>query len=316
MRVFTDSDIRSLLHPAEVVEAIEATFAREYRTTAVMPVRMHVKVAGRGVLLVMPCYDSAIPGLGVKLVTFFEKAQGPERLQATYVLLDPVTGKVRAVMAANYLTDLRTAATSAVASRHLARKDAKVLGVFGTGRQARSHIEVMSTVLQFDRVLVCGSSAESSRVFAAAIVSELGLTVEPADARTCASQADVICTCTTSSIPIFDGRWLESGTHVNLVGAFQPDKREADSETMRRARIVVETYESALAEAGDLLIPMSEGVIGRQHLIADLHEITSGKKAGRTAADEITVFKNLGCALEDLVTATLAYRKAEERASA
>jgi len=314
MRVFTDSEIRSLLKPAEVVDAIEAAFAREYRTTVVMPVRTHVEVAGHGVLLVMPCYDSAIPGLGVKLVTFFEKAQGPERLQATYVLLDPVTGNVRAVMAANYLTDVRTAATSAVASRHLARKDAKVLGVFGTGRQARSHIEVMSTVSQFDRVLVCGSSAESSRVFAAAIASELGLTVEPSDARTCASQADVICTCTTSPIPIFDGRWLQSGTHLNLVGAFQPGKREADSTTMRRACIVVETYESALAEAGDLLIPMHEGVIGREQVVADLHEITSGKKAGRTSEDEITVFKNLGCALEDLVTATLAWQKAEQRA--
>ena len=314
MRVFTDSEIRSLLKPAEVVDAIEAAFAREYRTTVVMPVRTHVEVAGRGVLLVMPCYDGAIPGLGVKLVTFFEKAQGPERLQPTYVLLDPVTGNVRAVMAANYLTDVRTAATSAVASRHLARKDAKVLGVFGTGRQARSHIEVMSTVLQFDRVLVCGSSAERSRVFAAAIASELGLTVEPSDARTCASQADVICTCTTSPIPIFDGRWLQSGTHLNLVGAFQPGKREADSTTMRRARIVVETYESALAEAGDLLIPMHEGVIGRGQVVADLHEITSGRKTGRTSEDEITVFKNLGCALEDLVTATLAWQKAEQRA--
>ena len=148
------------------------------------------------------------------------------------------------------------------------------------------------------------------------MASELGLTVEPSDDRTCASQADVICTCTTSGTPVFEGKWLRPGTHLNLVGAFQPGKREADSETMRRARIVVETYEGALAEAGDLLIPMSEGVIGREHVVADLHQITSGKKAGRMSADEITVFKNLGCALEDLVTATLAYKKAEQRASA
>ena len=126
----------------------------------------------------------------------------------------------------------------------------------------------------------------------------------------------MICTCTNSSTPILEGKWLRPGTHLNLVGAFQPDKREADSETMRRARIVVETYESALAEAGDLLIPMREGVISREHVIADLHEIASGKKAGRTSADEITVFKNLGCALEDLVTATLVCQKAEQRASA
>jgi len=314
MQVLTDSEIRSLLHPAEVVDAIEAAFAREYRATAVIPARTQVQVAGRGVLLVMPCYDAALPGLGTKLLTAFDDAA--QRLQATYVLLDPVTGKLRALMAANYLTDVRTASTSAVATRHMARRDAKVLGVFGTGRQARSHIEVITAVRRFERVLVCGSSAERSREFATAIASELGLTVEPADGRTCASQADVICTCTTSSTPVIEGKWLRPGTHLNLVGAFQPEKREADSETMHRARVVVETYESALAEAGDLLIPMSEGVISREHVVADLHEITSGKKAGRTSEDEITVFKNLGCALEDLVTATLAYQKAEQRAVA
>lgn len=314
MRVFTDSEIRSLLPPTEVVDAIEAAFAREYHATAVMPVRTRVELAGRGVLLVMPCYDSAVPGLGTKLVTFIENVA--ERVQASYVLLDPVSGKLRALMAANYLTDVRTAATSAAATRHMARRDAKVLGVFGTGRQARSHIEVMTAVWRFERVLVCGSSAERTQAFAAAMANQLGLAVEPADAHTCASQSDVICTCTTSSTPIFEGEWLRPGTHLNLVGAFQPDKREADSETMRRARIVVETYESALAEAGDLLIPMREGVITREHVIADLHEITSGKKAGRTSADEITIFNNLGCALEDLVTATLACQKAEQRVSA
>jgi len=314
MRIFTDSEIRSLLQPAEVVDAIEAAFAREYRATAVMPVRTRLEMADRGVLLVMPCYDSAVPGLGIKLVTFFENIA--ERVQASYILLDPVSGKLRALLAANYLTDVRTAATSAVATRHMARRDAKVLGVFGTGRQARSHIEVMTAVWQFERVLVCGSSAERSRAFAAAMENELGLAVEPADARSCASQSDVICTCTSSSTPILEGRWLRPGTHLNLVGAFQPDKREVDSETVRRARIVVETYESALAEAGDLLIPMREGVISREHVIADLHEVASGKKAGRTSADEITVFKNLGCALEDLVAATLVCQKAEQKASA
>jgi ornithine cyclodeaminase/alanine dehydrogenase-like protein (mu-crystallin family) len=314
MKIFTDSEIRSLLDPAEVVDAIEAAFAREYRTTAVMPVRTHVEVADRGVLLVMPCYDSAVPGLGTKLLMVFDDAA--ERLQATYVLLDPATGKLQALMAANYLTDVRTAATSAVATRHMAREDVRVLGVFGTGRQARSHIAVISAMRRFDRVLVCGSSAERSRTFAAAMAKELNLAIEPAAARSCASQSDVICTCTTSSTPIFEGKSLRPGTHLNLVGAFQPHKREADSKTMRRARIVVETYESALAEAGDLLIPMSEGVISREDVVADLHEIASGKKAGRTSADEITVFKNLGCALEDLVAAALAYQNAERRASA
>jgi len=313
MRFFTDSEVRALLDPTQVVKAIEAAFARDYRSTVVMPVRTRLDLTG-GALLVMPCYDSATPALGAKLVTVVENAV--ERVQATYVLLDPVSGGLRALMAANYLTEVRTAATSAVATRHMARRDAKVLGVFGTGRQARSHIEVLTKVREFERVLVCGSGAERSRASAAAMASELGLAVEAADARTCASQSDVICTCTSSPTPVLEAKWLRPGTHLNLVGAFHPDKREADSETMRRARIVVESYDSALAEAGDLLIPLSEGVIGREQVIADLHEITSGKKVGRTAPDEITVFKNLGCALEDLVTATLAFNNAESRVKA
>ena len=228
-----------------------------------MPVRTRVEMAGRGVLLVMPCYDGAVPGLGTTL-TFFENAA--ERVQASHVLLDPVSGKLRALMAANYLTHVRTAATSAVTSRSMARRDAKVLGVFGTGRQARSHIEVMTAVRRFERVLVCGSSAERSQSFAAAMANELGWAVEPADARTCASQSDVTCTCTNSSTPILEGKWLRPGTHLDLVGAYQPDKREVDSETMRRTRVVVETYESAFAEAGDLLIPTREGKTSREHV--------------------------------------------------
>jgi alanine dehydrogenase len=314
MQVFTDSQIRSLLQPAEVVDAIEAAFRHDHADTLVMPVRTQVELAGRGLLLIMPCYDRAVPALGAKLVTFFDEAA--ERLQATYLLFDPATGKLRSLMAANYLTDFRTAATSAVATRHMARPERRVLGVFGTGRQARAHIEVMTTLWQFERVLVCGSSAERSRTFAAGMAEHWRVAVEPADARSCAARSDVICTCTTSATPVLEGSWLRPGTHLNLVGAFRPHAREVDSETLERARIVVDTYEGALAEAGDLLIPMSEGVISRDRVIADLHEIVSGKRAGRFSADEITLFKSVGCALEDLVMATFVWQQWERRASA
>lgn len=308
MRVFTDSEVRALLQPAEVVNAVESAFARNCGATAVLPERTQLPVDDHGLLLVMPCYDSALPALGVKLISVFENAA--QRLQATYVLLDPASGKLHALMAANYLTEVRTAAASAVATRHMARQDASTLGVFGTGRQARSHIEVFTAVRNFERVLVCGSSKERSEEFASAMARTLNREVEPAEARACASQADVICTCTSSPSPVFDGKWLPPGAHLNLVGAFQPTKREVDSETTRRARIAVDIY-GALAEAGDLLIPMREGVISRAHIVADLHELASGKKPGRTSAEEITVFKSVGCALEDLVIASLVWQKAE-----
>jgi len=140
----------------------------------------------------------------------------------------------------------------------------------------------------------------------------LSLAVEPADARTCAAQSDVICTCTTARDPLFDGDLLRPGTHLNLVGAFQPHAREVDAVTIQRSRVVVDTYDAALAEAGDVLIPMREGLITRAHLLADLHELTAGNLVRRNR-DEITVFKSVGCALEDLVAAELLRGNAEAR---
>jgi ornithine cyclodeaminase len=141
---------------------------------------------------------------------------------------------------------------------------------------------------------------------------EHGLDVEAVQPETCAREADVICACTTSSAPLFNGRWLRPGAHLNLVGAFQPHTREVDDETVRRSRVVVDTYEGALAEAGDVLIPMKSGVIGREHIVADLHELAAGKKQVRRNASEITLFKSVGCALEDLVTASLIVRRKTE----
>src|SRR5437660_8846088 len=129
--------------------------------------------------------------------------------------------------------------------------------------------------------------------------------VESVDAQTCATQSDVLCTCTTSPVPLFDGNLLRPGTHLNLIGAFQPHAREVDSRTVQRAHVIVDTYDGALAEAGDLLIPIKEGIISRDHIAADLHELLTGKKPGRTSASEITLFKSVGCALEDLITAEL-----------
>ena len=137
-----------------------------------------------------------------------------------------------------------------------------------------------------------------------------GVQVDPADAESCIRQSDVVCTCTTSRVPVFDGHWLKPGMHVNLIGAFQPESREVDSETVLRSRVVVDTYEGAWAEAGDLLIPLREGVIQKSHILADLHELLSGKKQVRATSHDITLFKSVGCALEDLVTAKLVYERA------
>jgi ornithine cyclodeaminase/alanine dehydrogenase-like protein (mu-crystallin family) len=316
MTTLTEDDVRQRLDPAGVITAIECAFRDRYPST-VIPPRTHLDLAG-GIFLIMPCYDRAGHALGMKLVVVpahvGKAASGrptepsSATLQATYMLLDPATGCPRLVLSANYLTDLRTAATSAVATTFLAREDAKTLGIFGTGRQARAHIKVLPRVCQFERVLVCGRDRVQAQAFARNMSSEINLPAELADAPTCAAESDVICTCTTSQAPLFDGHLLRSGTHLNLVGAFQPHAREVDSTTLNRARVVVDTYDGALAEAGDLLIPMHEGLIGRDHIAADLHELVSGKKSVRIHPTDITLFKSVGCALEDLVAAELLCR--------
>jgi ornithine cyclodeaminase len=228
------------------------------------------------------------------------------RVRATYLLLDPETAQPRLTIAANYLTDLRTAATSAVATKFLARSDVSTLGIFGTGRLARAHLSILPLVRRFQRVLICGRTSARSAEFIESVSSEHPrLTITAVDARTCAAQSDVLCTCTSNSAPLFDGRDLRPGTHLNLVGAFRPQTREVDSHTIQRSRVVVDTYGNALSEVGELLIPLQEGLITRDHIVADLHELVSGARQGRRSPEDITVFKSVGCALEDLVAAEL-----------
>jgi ornithine cyclodeaminase/alanine dehydrogenase-like protein (mu-crystallin family) len=305
LRYFREEEVKQLVKPGDAISTIRAAFARDFQKTLQMPVRTHLEF-GTVILLLMPCHDDTLHRAGVKTVTI-----SPETgIHATYMLIDSSAGIGLALMEANYLTDLRTAATSAVATELASRADVKTLGIFGSGRQAFAHLALLPLVRSFERFLVCGSAYGDISRFCQRVKAELAIKVEPVDARTCARESDVICTCTTSSQSLFDGDWLRSGTHLNLVGAFQPHTREVDSKTIQHARVVVDTYEGCMAEAGDLLIPLKEGAIDRGHLLADLHEIASGKKSVRSSAKDITLFKSVGCALEDLVIANLVYERA------
>src|SRR6476620_8659300 len=305
MRSYSEEQVRDAINVDDVIRVIREAFARGFATVH-MPTRAMLKMDD-AILLVMPCYDSALHAAGVKLVSVSEKA----RVQAAYELLDPQTGIALARMEANYLTDARTAATSAVATDLLARKDVETLGIFGSGRLAVAHLAALPRVRNFKRFLVCGSGRSDLMTLCSSMKKELNLKIETASPEKLARESDVICTCTTAHEPLFDGNWLRPGTHLNLVGAFQPETREVDDITVKRSRVVVDTYDGALQEAGDLLIPISNGTIERSHLVADLHEISSGKKPGRANPDQITLFKSVGCALEDLVTAQLIYRQVE-----
>jgi ornithine cyclodeaminase/alanine dehydrogenase-like protein (mu-crystallin family) len=306
MQSVSEQQVRASLCVDDVIAALRLAFGRGFSSTVRMPVRTMLELAEGTLLLLMPCYDTEVGAAGVKTVTVNARSG----VQATYDLIEPDSGAILARMAANYLTDLRTAATSALATDLLARADAETLGVFGCGRQAITHLNTLPRVRPFRRFLVCGSTRDRTESFCARMNQYHGINVAAVDADTCAAESDVICTCTSSPTPVFDGRRLRPGTHLNLVGAFQQETREVDDETVRQARIVVDTYEGALAEAGDLLIPLKNGTIGRDQIVADLHEIASGKRRGRISREDITLFKSVGCAIEDLVTAKLVYEKA------
>jgi len=295
VRTLTESDVQSRLEPAHLISALELAFRERYPALRIPP-RTHIPIAG-GVLLTMPCYDPATDILEMKVVAV------RNGIHATCFLLDPATGRPRLTIEANYLTDLRTAATSALATKFLARGDARTLGIFGTGRQARAHLSVLPLVRPFERALVCGVDPRQTEHFMASC--SLNLDLQAATADQCAAQSDVICTCTTSVAPLFDGSALRPGTHLNLVGAYQPETREVDSLAIQRARVFVDTFDGALAEAGDLLIPMKEGILQHHDIIADLYHLVSHQAPGRISETDITVFKSVGCALEDLVAAEL-----------
>jgi len=302
LQLLRDDEAAARLDIAVLTQAIDDAF-RLNRHSYVMPQRM-ILPQGDHTVLVMPCFAENI--FGIKIVTMKrEPGRGSRVLKANYTLYDGKSGEALLFMEADALTDLRTAATSAVATRLMAQLHPEVLGIFGTGRQAKAHLAVLLRMFNFREVLICGSSPERSADFAQMASEKFQARVRAVDASTCASESSVLCTCTTSTTPLFDGRLLQPGCHVNAVGAFRPETREVDDETIRRSRLVVDTYEGAPVEAGDILIPQRNHVIAKNHILADLHEALSRKIVIRRSPADITLFKSVGCALEDLAAARL-----------
>lgn len=297
-------------------DALIAALAAMFKTGCVMPVRHHHSVAVPGeadaTLLLMPAWQ---PGayVGVKLVSVFpdNHLRSLPAIHGSYLLSSGRTGELLAVIDGGELTARRTAAASALAASHLARKDASSLLVVGTGRLSVNLIEAHSRVRPITEVMIWGRD----RAKAEQAVSEaraLGYAADVAeDLEAAARQADIISCATLSRAPLIRGAWLKPGSHLDLIGAFNKDMRESDDEAVRRARVFVDTRAGAFAEAGDLLQPMAAGVIDADHVVAELSELVGGTE-GRRSAEDITLFKSVGAALEDLAGAILAYEMATQ----
>ena len=322
MLVLTRADLERVLAPRDVIDALAEAFGRHAAGRTSVPQRGVVPVGDDGLLLVMPAVSRPAPGareaggLGAKLVTYYpgNRERGQPTHLASYVLMDHATGEPLALLEAAFMTALRTGATSALAATYLARPDSRHLACFGTSVQAGWQLRCLAAAFPLERAVVLGRDQERARAFAGAMTEELGVTVQTGrDPRAAVSVADIVTCATTSPTPLFAGADLRPGTHVDAVGAFRPAEREVDTETVRRARVVVDAYAAALAEAGDLLIPLGEGAIRREHVVAELAELVAGSRQGRTSGSDVTLFKSVGFALEDLATATLAYHRAKER---
>ena len=300
MNVIGASELARRLSMAGAIDALEAAFADPEPPE--VPQRAHVSVSG-GALLLMPAHGRS--GTGVKIVTV---APGnPERglplIHGAYVLFAPDTLELEAVIDGAALTGLRTAAVSGLATRYLARDDSRSLVIFGAGTQANTHLDAMAAVRPIASVTVVSRTKDRADQLAAR-AREMGLEGRVGD-PSAVSSADIVCTCTTASEPLFDGDLLRPGTHINAVGAFEPDARELDETTVTRSRVVVEDRGAALEEAGDLIIPLGAGRIEEKHIVADLRQLVTGTQVRRTNGD-VTLFKSVGLALEDLAVARAA----------
>jgi ornithine cyclodeaminase/alanine dehydrogenase len=317
MLVLGRADLEALLEPRELIDALARAFTDAAAGRAHVPPRTTVPVTGDGVLLLMPAAAPTVGGvaLGTKLVTFYagNHARREPTIQSTYVLMDGTTGRPLALIEGGYLTGIRTGAASALAARYLASKDARRLVCFGAGVQAGFQIQCLAAEFRLERVDVIGRDPARARHFAEWWTAKLRLPVNVVtDADAAVAAADIITCATTATEPLFSGRRIASGAHVDAVGAFQLTAREVDWETVRRSRVIVD-QPGAIDSAGDLAIPIKEGLVERTHVAGDLADLVSGKIPGRTRPQEITLFKSVGFALEDLAAARLAFERAMAR---
>jgi len=317
LRILNADEVRRALPMAEAVEAMKRAFGLLSAGEVSMPLRSRIEIAeAQATALFMPAYGPGA-GLAVKIVSVFPRNPGAglPTIHAVVIVLDARSGAPLALLEGASLTAIRTGAASGAATDLLARKDSRVAAVFGSGAQARTQLEAVCTVRQIEAAWVYGIDSPGVEAF----VREMaGRGPIPRDLRIASSpeeaiaEADVICTATTSSTPVFPGRQVRPGTHVNAVGSYAPEMQEIDSDLVARSLVVVDSRQAALVESGDLLIPLRQGSLRPEAILAEMGEIVNGARAGRMSDEQITLFKSVGVAIQDVVAAGAALKRAEE----
>lgn len=314
IRILSEEDIRRALPMKEAVEAMKEAFEAVSAGQVTMPTRTHIDIpAHNGTALFMPSYANCFGKIGLKVVNIFpdNPKSGLPSIQGIVCLLDGQTGSPLAILNGTFLTALRTGAASGAATDILARPDAETVAIIGAGIQGRTQLEAMCAVRPIKKVWVYDITKDTSVQFAEQMEAVLSVDIVVAESSLEALQnADIVCTATVSHMPVFDDADIAQGTHINAIGSYQPDVQEIPEETVLRSLLVVDHRESALQETGDLIIPMKKGHMHETHIRAELGEIVAGKVAGRTSDQDVTLFKSVGIAIQDLAAASRVFERA------
>ncbi len=315
--IVNQSEVARLLPMGECLAAMEEALKTLARGEALLPLRQVVILPNNlGALAAMPAYSDTLKAIGVKVITVFPANRGTDydSHQGTVLLFEAGHGSLKAIVDASEVTAIRTAAVSGVATRLLAAPAAGDLAILGSGVQARTHLDAMLLVRPIKRIRVWSPTPDHAKTFAQRESKRHGLEIEATgSARGAVKEADIICTTTSSREPVLKGEWIDPGAHINAVGASVKTARELDTAAVKKARLFVDRRESALNEAGDILMPLEEKAIREDHIRGEIGEVLVGKAEGRRTPKEITLFKSLGLAVEDLASVHLLYTKATEQ---
>ncbi|HYC52224.1 MAG TPA: ornithine cyclodeaminase family protein [Gemmatimonadaceae bacterium] len=316
MLILNRREVTQLLSMSTCITLMEQALASLSRGEVMLPLRPVISIPNSpNIFAVMPTYSADLGASAAKLITVYPENHGTalDSHQGMVALFDGTNGSPLAIMDAASITAIRTAAVSAVATKLLARPESRTLAILGAGVQGRSHVDAMLAVRKVERVILWSRTSAHARSLMDDVSAAHDTRFEVAasvEAAVC--DADVVCTVTASREPVLEGTWLRPGTHINAVGASIPTARELDTAAVAGARVFVDRRESALNEAGDILIPMKQGVFGPDHIVAEVGEVLIGAHPGRETNDEITLFKSLGLAVEDLACAHYLHGVASE----
>lgn len=312
--ILNNEDIIGIFTMKEAITEIEKAFKEYAEGRVQMPQRQVINIPQKeGWIANMTAFLEETKAVGTKVVTVYPRnpRKNKPTTMATIILNDYSTGELISIIDGGYLTSVRTGAVGGLAVKYLSKKDSKTVGLFGAGFQAKTQLEAISKLRDIERVYVYDLRREILKEYSNQVSRKLGIVVEPVPTpKQAVIGCDIIVTASTSTTPVFNGKYIQEGTHVNAIGSHTSNSRELDTLTIKKSKIIVDQIEASLKEYGEILIPINEGKINSNHIYGELGEIVTGKKVGRQNDKEITVFKSGGLAIQDIAIANLAFSKA------